>query len=501
MPGGSDALLRAEGLAFRYAGASVTTLRDLSFALHRGEWLGLAGASGSGKTTLLRLCAGLHPVEPLGAVDGQVTFRAAGGEHLDVLAGPARALRAYRRDAVAHLSETPVAGLHPHRRLVGTARQLGVRVEDLAALMERLGLDAGVFLRRYPRELSGGEAQRVRLAFALARRPRLLLLENPTSALDPPTARRIVSAVRRFRENGNSVLHVDHDARLLSALADRQLRLAYGQLREGPAGSAVRPATAALADDDATGPVAARVSALEVTYPGQGRPAVRVAELVLHAGECVAVLGRSGSGKSSLGRALAGLIDAEGTVELAGKRPYRLAERGAPYLDVEPCIQYVWQEPRASLNPALSVGQTLRLAARHPNLAHPPTPEELLASVGLASELLDRSVLELSTGQMQRLCLARAIAPGPSVLVCDEVTAALDSVARAAVLATLDNLRRDRGLALIFVTHDVDLARQVSHRTMVLDGGSVVESGPTPEVLAHPGSEAARALVEARLAV
>ena len=491
--------LSAHALTIGYRGAG-PVLRGVELAVAEGEYLGLSGASGSGKTTLLRVLAGLHGLEAGTWAEGSASAREGkeGLGRVDLLASGAshtRARRQYRRSTVAWLSESPRSALHPLRTVSENWRAYDLGDDNtLLALLEPLDFGSGVeaIARRLPEELSGGEATRVQLAFARARDAPLLLCESPTAGLDGPTAARVCRLLREDHARGRTVVHVDHDERLLEALALRRLHLADATLQAPPPfDSAQQPRT--MTGDLERRPVLT-VSGLTLAYGAQR--VLHSIDLTVCSGALTVLTGPSGSGKTTLGRAIARHLPAQGSLRVAASPERDLGEVGfatQPFGKTVPTVQYVFQDARASLNPALSVGRTLREHGAR-------TREEatgLLRAVALPDDLLVRSVLSLSTGQMQRLALARALACRPRVLVCDEITSALDAATAAAIHATLLELCRSQRLAILYITHDLRIASAIGDELIVLDRGHVVEHGPTDEVMRAPRSAMARSLVEA----
>ena len=496
-----SALLSLRGL--EVATGDGRLLGPLDLALAEGQCLGLVGESGSGKSLTVLSLLGLLP--PGLAARGTLHWQ---GQPLAI---GSREHAALRGRAIAWMPQDPQASLHPLRRvgapLVETLRVLrgldaaSARREAIA-LFERLQLPTPVeLLDRYPHQLSGGQRQRVLLSLALAGQPRLLLADEPTSALDPRLAREsldLIDALRR--ELGLAVLLVSHDLPLVAAYAQRVAILRRGECVE--AGDAARvfahPAHAytreLLAADrlpaPAPSPPGARlleVDALTVHYPRAPAPALHAASLSLHRGECLALVGESGSGKSTLGRALLRLMrgGTRGRILLDGED---LLQAGRGRLRaLRRRIGVVFQDPYASLDPRMRIGdivaEPLRIHGLGERGGHPARAAALLAAVGLDPALVARWPHQLSGGQRQRVAIARALATDPDLLVCDEAVSALDAHHRAGVLALLGRLKRERGLALLFITHDFSAARALAERTAVIAGGRLQACGDTTAVL------------------
>ncbi|GAB2667672.1 ATP-binding cassette domain-containing protein [Arenimonas aestuarii] len=479
-------------------------LGPLSLDLPAGECLGLVGESGSGKSLTIAALLGLLP--PGLSARGDIELD---GERIAL--GSAAHARLPGR-VLAWVPQDPQAALHPLRtlgaqleeslRLLRGLDRAGARREAIA-LFERLQLPAPVrMLDRYAHQLSGGQRQRVLLALALAGNPRVLLADEPTSALDPRLARDALALLDTLRTGlGVSVLLVSHDLPLVARHASQLAILRRGEVVEqgtsagifaAPRHAYTRELLAAdqlpAPDAPSPGPELLRLDAVQVAYPGQLRPAVTGISLALHRGECLALVGESGSGKSSLGRALLRLLrqgvggrirfDGEDLLS-AGRGQLRALRRR---------IGVVFQDPYASLDPRMRVrdlvAEPLRIHGITPAQGRTAHVAGLLESVGLAPELAARFPHQLSGGQRQRVAIARALATGPELLVCDEAVSALDAQHRAGVLALLARLKRERGLALLFITHDWQAARALAERCAVLDDGRLVALGPTADVLA-----------------
>ncbi|PKW14315.1 ABC transporter ATP-binding protein [Saccharopolyspora spinosa] len=452
--------------ALRVEAGGRAVLDGVDLTIGEGEAVGLVGPSGCGKTTLaLALLGHLHDgathVSGQAFVDGR-----------PMLPKPPPRVRGH---LIGYLGQDPGLGLTPYLRVDAALKLAGAA--DVSEALDRVGLP-GRLARRYPHQLSGGQQQRVALAFALARSPRLLVLDEPTAALDVMARAEVLAELRRLRDNGVALLWISHDHGALGQLVDRTLALRHGRIASAPepvAGVVRRPST----QDGEPVLTATAISARH------GRTQVlRDVDLTVHAGECLAVLGVSGAGKSTLARCLAGLHrPASGTTALAGTT--LAGDVRGRSRDERARVQLVPQNPAESLHPR----QTVRTALLRPLKVlrkQQHGVDELLAAVGLPAKLADRLPGELSGGQRQRVALARALAARPKVLVCDEITSALDPRARAEVLALLDDLRRERGLAIVFITHDAAVAAAISDRVLVLAEGRVLAHGGTDELLARP---------------
>lgn len=462
----------------RVEAAGKPLLRGVSLKIGDGEAVGVVGASGSGKTTMALAVLG-HLRPGLSKTGGTVTV--AGSQDLLQLRG----------GTIGYVGQDPGSALNPYARIGAMLRSAGS--DDPARMLERVGLP-GEFAHRYPHQLSGGQQQRVVLAIALARSPRLLVLDEPTTALDPVAKAEVVGELRRLRESGVAMLWISHDLDTVAALVDRVVVLDDGVIVEDG------PASVALSDPDSAAarqlinatipprtPVSSDAEILRghLITAGYGDPVLHDVGLSVRRGESLAVLGASGVGKTTFARCLAGLHKpTKGTVTLLGK-PLAGHVRGRTRQE-RASVQLVPQNPAESLHPRQDVRTALTRPLRRLRGMRSGLDAEvsrLLDAVGLPVEVADRLPGELSGGQRQRVALARALAAKPDVLVCDEITSALDATTQAGVLALLDHLRTSFGLAIVLITHDARVAAAASDRVLVLAGGRVAAEGATSTLL------------------
>ncbi|WP_067653083.1 ABC transporter ATP-binding protein [Nocardia harenae] len=440
------------------------------FDMEPGTVTALTGPSGSGKTTLMRLLLGQRP--PGATVEGALTVAG----H-DVLALDPAALRRFRRTAVAYVAQDPGSALNPLLRVRTLLAEVAADRASIPETLRLVGLDE-TFLSRRSGTLSGGQQRRVALARALVRRTGVLVLDEPFAGLHGALRTEIAALVQRIaRERGVAVLLSGHDTATVHGIADQVIEL----------GSAPAVSTAVPPDEGPTGDIVLRATGL--TARADGVQILTDVDLELAAGSALAVVGASGAGKTTLARVLAGLhTDAGGTLELHGERT-PLGPRG---------IQLVTQNPRSALNPRRTVAQTigrpLRRVARVPRADLPRRITDLLTAVDLPADLAPRRPHELSGGQRQRVALARALAAEPAVLICDEITTALDHATATAVLTLLAHLRT-RGTTLLVISHDIPLVATFCPYTLVLDQGKVVEYGRTRDLRTAPQTAATRALL------
>jgi len=484
----TEPVARVSDLTIGPVGGGAATVSGLNLTVPNRGVLALVGRSGSGKTTAaLSLLGHLRPglVRRGGAVHvaGQDAFTPGG----------AAALRA---GTVAYLPQDAAATLNPSRRL-GTQLAEAAGPRSVAELLDavHLNVDRG-FLRRYPHQVSGGQAQRVAFALALARDPRLLVLDEPTAGLDAVLVRGIRDLIAELLGRTATVL-VSHDPELVSAVADEVVVLEAGRRVEAAPPRRVLSRTRGARRATVSPEIALSASGLTARH---GRTtAVAGIDLSVISGECLALVGPSGSGKSTLARCLVGLHPYRGEVALrgtvvAGAAARRTAEQRRQ-------VQLVAQHSVGALNPRETVDTALRRPLRHlRGLAEPAASAEiarLLDRVRLPSGYARRRPGRLSGGERQRVNLARALAVRPDVLLCDEVTSALDAHTGDAVLDLLAELRHDLGLTVVLITHDLATVARHADSVAVLDAGRVVEYGPVDAVLAAPDHVVTRALVGA----
>jgi peptide/nickel transport system ATP-binding protein len=494
-------------------GVRSQVLKNVDLQIRPGEILGLVGESGSGKSVLALSLLGLLPPESHAVTDGLVTVA-----DTDLLHAKPDELRRVRRDVLGAIFQDPMTSLNPTMRI---GRQLGEATRDDAEsvrLLETVGVrDAELRLRVYPHELSGGLRQRVMAAIAVAGKPKLIVADEPTTALDVTVQAQLLDLLRELRDDfGCSVLLITHDLGVADQIADRLAVLHHGELVEvGNAADVVRnpqhPYTRSLLasrltltmprDDRfaatsqpaaADSPPGVSIRGVRRTFGGRrGRGgkheivAVDGVDLEIAAGEAVAIVGESGSGKSTLLRIVAGLErPTSGSVAMAGD--------GGP--------QMVFQDAGSSLTPWLSIGELLGERLRPLKLSRNDVRDrviEALAAVDLPAEVTKARPGELSGGQRQRVGLARATMIPPSVLLCDEPTSALDASLAKSVLALIRDLRARIGMTVMFVTHDLAVARLMGDRIAVMQAGRIVELGPAEQVVSQPRQDYTRTLLAA----
>ncbi|PPL20514.1 dipeptide ABC transporter ATP-binding protein [Microterricola pindariensis] len=497
-------LLDVAGLSVRFG--AETVVQGVDLALRPGECVAIVGESGSGKSVTARALLGLAGARAEVRADRLVV---AGR---DLRRATERQWRAIRGTEVGLILQDALVSLDPLRpigREIGDAIRLherggaGAVQARVRALLERVAMpDPDAAMRRRSGELSGGLRQRALIAAALALNPPIVIADEPTTALDVSVQARILELLAEITAQGTALLLISHDLAVVSALADRVLVMRGGRVIEQGSTAEVLGAP----QEEYTKRLIAAVPdhAPRAAQPGRpahpARPAVLAVEgvsrsfardggrvqavdgvsLELGRGETLGLVGESGSGKSTLARILLGLETPDaGTVRLDGEDWAPLPERGRRARRHR--IGAIYQDSLSSFDPRWSVGRILRDASRGAGVP------ELLGQVGLAPELAARHPLTLSGGQRQRVSIARALAAEPEILICDEPVSALDVTVQAQILELLGRLQRERGLSMLFISHDLGVIRQLSDRVAVMQAGRVVEQGEAAALFARPG--------------
>jgi peptide/nickel transport system ATP-binding protein len=574
--------LVVEGLTVVTEGHGTPVVEDITFRVAPGQVLGLVGESGSGKSTVGVALLGLAR-KGLRIAGGQVRV-----DGLDILGLRGKELQSARGQLVAYVPQDPASGLNPALRVGRQLREAivihpqslrdGETVDQrVSQLMEEVGLPATkAFLDSYPHQMSGGQQQRVGIAMAFSCRPRVIVLDEPTTGLDVTTQRRVLETVRQMTaEHQVTSVYVSHDLAVVNQLADQTAVLYAGRIVEhaptkaifrgarhpyavgllkavpSPARSEIlvgidgrppRPGRwpSGCSFTDRCGSAQARCRAelpllrdlgetgaphwVRCHFPeppvsvghakqpvpvlsGSPQAALTVRNLAacygprqvlrdvsfdVTAGRCTAVVGQSGSGKTTLARSLVGLhSDWTGDLELGGSTLNPDPRRRSK--DTRRVLQYVFQNPYGSLNPRMTVRENLEEPLRYffslSRSERNQKVNEVLQTVALSTEYAERLPQQLSGGERQRVAVGRALIVDPQVLVCDEITSALDVSVQALLVEQLRQLQTDRGLSMVFITHNLAVVRSIAQDVVVLSEGVVVEHGPVDQVLDHPAHE------------
>ena len=573
-----DGGLVVEGLTVVTEGRGTPVVEDITFRVARGQVLGLVGESGSGKSTVGVALLGL----------ARHGLRIAGGrvciDGIDILSLEGKSLQQARGRLVAYVPQDPASGLNPALRVGRQLREaIAIHSEVLRdgetvngrvlQLMEEVGLPGTeAFLNSYPHQMSGGQQQRVGIAMAFSCRPRVIVLDEPTTGLDVTTQRRVLETVRQMTtEHQVTSVYVSHDLAVVAQLADQTAVLYAGRLVENARTDAIfrgsrHPYSVGLLKAVPSSARSEILVGIEGRPPRPGRwprgcsfadrcgnvqdacrqelpqlrdlgdsephwvrcyfpePPVSVAHAkepvpalsgdrppvltvrgvaasygprqVLRnvsfdvtAGRCTAVVGQSGSGKTTLARSLVGLhTDWTGEVQLSGTKLSSDPRRRSK--EERRIMQYVFQNPYGSLNPRMSVRENLEEPLRYFfNLSRSERNQkvdDILQTVALSTEYGERLPQQLSGGERQRVAVGRALIVDPEVMVCDEITSALDVSVQALLVEQLRQLQVDRGLSMVFITHNLAVVRSIAQDVVVLSDGVIVEHGPVDQVLDHP---------------
>lgn len=522
-------VLQIQNLSVQTAGKADArhVVRNVSFDVYPGETLCVVGESGSGKSVSSFSIMGLLPKDGLRPSGGRILVE---GEN--VLEASPRRLREMRATRMAMIFQEPMTALNPvetigkqidevlriHSQLSPRARR-----EKVLAMLDSVHMpDPQRIYDAYPHQLSGGQRQRVVISIALILQPRLLIADEPTTALDVTTQKQILSLIRELQEkHDTAVLFITHDFGVVAEIADRIVVMNQGEVvevgtRDEILSRPAKPYTRMLVSSvpslipkkrlASEADVVLKVSALHKTYTekrmfGRGRSVLAAQDinLSLRRGEIVGIVGESGSGKSTVARCIVRLLDpTSGEIRIHGDDIAHLDD--GQLRPLRQRIQIVFQDPYRSLNPRVKVGDSIIEgmlnfgASRAEALAR---AEELLRVVGLDAGALQRYPHQFSGGQRQRICIARALALEPDILVADEAVSALDVSVQAQVLTLLDDIRQRTGVGVLFITHDLRVAAQICDTIVVMQQGRIVEAGRAQDVLTAPQQGYTRALIDA----
>jgi peptide/nickel transport system ATP-binding protein len=543
--------------------ATTSAVKNISLSLENGEILAIVGESGSGKSVTALSVLQLLPSPPARYTSGKIMFFNKEHEEVDLLSLDHRTLRLIRGNKIAMIFQEPMTSLNPvltcgnqvmesllsHKNI---SKKIAKRQTIDWFAKVKLPMPERIF-HRYPHELSGGQKQRVMIAMAMCCHPSLLICDEPTTALDVTVQKSILQLIKSLqRESGMGVIFITHDLGLVGEIADRVVVMYKGEIVEQGAVTelfvqpkhpytkgllACRPAnhergkrlpvvsdfmgnditTLTNNGSSVSQPPSATsrlpssllsVQNLSVWFPAKktffGKPrefikAVDDVSFEVFQGETLGLVGESGCGKTTLGRAILRLIDPTygkifyNTIELSGipKNEMRSLRKK---------MQIVFQDPYSSLNPRITIGAAIAepLKVHHILVGDKAQRErvmELLEKVDLRPEHFSRYPHEFSGGQRQRIVIARALALNPSFIVCDESVAALDVSVQAQVLNLLNDLKKEFGFTIVFISHDLSVVRYISDRMMVMNRGKIEEIGPSDDIYFHSKSRYTQQLI------
>ncbi|MDA8371766.1 MAG: ABC transporter ATP-binding protein [Nocardiopsaceae bacterium] len=515
--------LEVDGLTVVGRPSDVEIISGITLRVRRGEILGLVGESGSGKTTLgLSLLAHCKRAT-------EITAGAISLSGTPLLGRTENEVRQMRGRSVAYIPQSPASALNPALRLRtqlsealhagpapgnGTAGDTPRVLDRVREVLREVALpDDDAFLKRYPHQLSGGQQQRVAIAMAFIGYPDLIVLDEPTTGLDVTTQAHVLQTIRRMtRDYGTAGVYISHDMAVVADLADDIAVMYQGDVVERGAANDVlaapqHPYTARLLravpllktgghaePEEEPGDALLRVRGLQANYGSA--PVLQNIDIDVRRGQCVALLGESGSGKTTLSRSVVGLhhrftgevlFDGEALAPSSYRRTAEQRRR----------VQYIFQNPYEALNPRKRVRDLI--LAPYIHLAGQPTDpdavvHEALERAALPAAYAERFPEQLSGGERQRVSIARAIATKPDLLICDEITSALDVSVQAEIVQLLRNLQDD-GMALLFVTHNIALVSNIAQKVAVLNKGEIVEYGHVGTVMSDPRHSYTRALI------
>lgn len=531
--------VRDLSVTFETQDARVEAVKSLSFSLAPGECLGLVGESGSGKSQTVLAAMGLTAAN--GKVEGSILF-----DGVEMNGLNAKQLNAIRGDRVAMIFQDPLTSLTPHMTVGAQMAEVLAQHKNLKGRaaeqrivewLERVRIpEARRRLHQFPHELSGGMRQRVMIAAAMLCEPQVLLADEPTTALDVTVQAQVLDLMDELkRETGAGLVLITHDMGVIARMADRVVVMRHGEAVErgsvdqvfaAPAHAYTRMLLDAMPRMDRTDrggrpAIAAPPSAdvkpilevddLHVTFPvhvpgglfGKRVPlrAVDGVSFSLRPGETMGVVGESGCGKSTLARGVLRLLDpSAGSVAWLGRDIAKSSRKDIQPLRQE--LQIVFQDPLASLDPRTTIGQSIAepLTVFRPEVdakGREALARDMMERMGLDPGLVNRYPHELSGGQNQRVGIARAMILKPKLVVCDEAVSALDVSVQAQILDLLIDLQKEFGLAMMFISHDLSVVREICHRVMVLYLGRVVEMAPREVLFATPRHPYTRALLSA----
>ncbi len=498
-----DILIEAE-----IDGQWIPIVNRLSMTLERGEVVGLIGESGAGKSTL-GLCALGYTKPGCRIVSGSIRL-----DGVELTAQPESVLRKIRGNKVAYVAQSAAAAFNPAHTLLDQFSEAPVqhgkmKVSEAAIrgreLYRQLDLpEPDTIGERYPHQVSGGQLQRAMTAMALGSSPDIIIFDEPTTALDVTTQIEVLSAIKEaVKARHVAAIYITHDLAVVAQMADRIMVLRYGDLiEEGDAREMLANpkqdytrrllAVRSLREQGAAGiPEDTMLEVKNVTarYPGTTVDVLENISVKLQKGKTVAIVGESGSGKSTLARVITGLLPpSAGSIIWRGEAlPARLKERTRENLR---SIQMIYQMADVAMNPRHRIreiiGRPLEFYHGISGADNEARAIELLKKIEISDSYMERYPAQLSGGEKQRICIARALAAEPELIICDEVTSALDQLVAEGILDLLQNLQNDLGVSYLFITHDLATVKAIADEIVVMYQGSIVEQGPKKQILEPP---------------
>ncbi len=524
-------LLTVDKLSVRFSGTpnGESVVKDASFAIKKGEIFALVGESGSGKSVTALSIMQLHRKGSVSYPSGSIQF-----ESEELVSAGEIFMQTLRGNDISMIFQEPMSALNPLHTIERQIKeiitlhnpmdivQLEARYQELLDLVELTHLKERT--NPYPHQLSGGERQRVMIAMAMANNPKLLIADEPTTALDVHVEQQIIDLLLKLRDEiGMAIMLITHDLNLVRRVADKVAIMRNGELVEQGKTSIIfakpkHPYTQKLLDSEPKGSPQAiekkskslifcenlRVAfSLKKNFFGKTTSehvAVKGSALDVKRGETLGIVGESGSGKTTLGLALARLIPSTGSISFNGSTIDNVS--GKPLLHLRKKIQFVFQDPFASLNPRMNIGDIIGegLTVHSPELSHDERKEAvitMLNEVGLDADLYGRYPHEFSGGQRQRINIARAMILNPKLVILDEPTSALDLNLQLQIIALLQFFQTKFGTSYLFISHDLRVIRAMSHRLIVIKNGEIIEAGACEDVLTSPSHDYTKQLVAA----
>lgn len=520
-------------IGFNADGLKKSVVQNISFDVYKGKTIALVGESGSGKSITALSILGLLPYPVAYHSSGSIKYHNAEGSH-ELLNLGENKLQKFRGNEIAMVFQEPLSALNPlhtieqqisetlHIHTNMNQSQINDRVKELLDMVEFK--DGYSRLKSYPHELSGGQRQRVMIAMALACEPKILIADEPTTALDVTIQKGIINLIKRLSKTQDmGIILISHDLHMVNKLADDVCVMQKGSFVEtGPVRNVLKNPQHPYAQkliasvpsgkpspikDDA--PIILKTDSLSVEYQERkilsfkkAPPflAVNNVALSLKQGETLGIVGESGSGKTTLAFALLNLLQSKGTITFNDINIKNLAKK--EMLNLRKSMQVIFQDPFGALNPRFSIRDIIGegLAVHESHLSQEEQTQkivDILKEVDLDPQVMDRYPHEFSGGQRQRISIARSVILQPKLLALDEPTSALDRSVQSGIIALLRNLQKKHTLSYLFISHDLSVVRAMSHRIIVMKNGEVVEHGTTENIMETPQHPYTKKLINA----